>query len=127
MRTSSSKENDAKMYSCDQLQQYFGSDVWKNVIYKQMKQQTYLTIRQVLPLLKTTGQGFELFGFDYMMDDDLNVYLIEVNLDPDQSHSTNVTHDIVPKCINGIIDIVTRTTDDDDESTEFWDKLHEEQ
>ena len=143
LRTAKSKEKDAKMFSYEQLMHYYGEDVWKTIIYKQMKRQTYLTINEIVPLLKTTGKGFELFGFDYMLDDDLNIYLIEVNLDPDQSHSTNVTRNIVPKCINGIIDIVTNNTngalkkDDKNENTdvdnssnnslsEYWDKLESE-
>ena len=41
-----------------------------------------------------------------MLDEDLKAYLIEVNLDPDQSHSNSVTRDIVPKCIDSALKLV---------------------
>ena len=38
---------------------------------------------------------YEVFGFDIMIDELLNVYLIEINLSPDWTHSTKVTEKLV--------------------------------
>ena len=35
--------------------------------------------------------SFEVFGLDFMIDEDLGVWLLEANLTPDMSHSTQVT------------------------------------
>ena len=57
-----------------------------------------------------------------MLDEDLNAYLIEVNLDPDQSHSTVVTRDIVPKCIDSAVEIITEDSNiNDGQRNSFWD------
>ena len=37
----------------------------------------------------------EVLGFDIMIDELLNVYLIEINLSPDWTHSTKVTEKLV--------------------------------
>ena len=122
LRTSNSSTTDAKMLSCQQLIDHYGIDMWRNTIYKQLKEQSYFAIEQVLPLLTRTGKGFELLGFDYMLDEDLNAYLIEVNLDPDQSHSTVVTRDIVPKCIDSAVEIITEDSNiNDGQRNSFWD------
>ena len=47
-----------------------------------------------------------MLGFDFMVDKVFKVYLIEVNLDPDQSHSTSLTSQLVPVAVNSLIDIV---------------------
>ena len=122
LRTSNSSATDAKMLSCQQLIDHYGVDIWRNTIYKQLKEQSYFAIEQVLPLLTRTGKGFELLGFDYMLDEDLKAYLIEVNLDPDQSHSTVVTRDIVPKCIDSALEIVIEDSNiNDGQGNSFWD------
>ena len=123
LRTSNSSTNDAKMLSCQQLIDHYGVDLWRDTIYKQLKEQSYLAIEQVLPLLTTTGKGFELLGFDYMLDENLNAYLIEVNLDPDQSHSTVVTRDLVPKCIDSVIEILTEESNSG-QSNSYWDLVN---
>ena len=51
----------------------------------------------------STEQDFELFGYDFMIDDLFNVHLVEINLDPDLSHSTKVTKEIVPLCVESLL------------------------
>jgi len=37
----------------------------------------------------------EMFGYDFMVDTNLNVWLIEVNSSPSMEHSTHVTEKLV--------------------------------
>lgn len=44
---------------------------------------SYPSIDTNKPILKEKiSNQFELFGYDFMIDDDMNVYLIEVNTNP---------------------------------------------
>ena len=46
---------------------------------------------------------FELFGFDFLIDDKLNPYLIEVNVNPAIYTDTNVQKELLPKLVDDIV------------------------
>ena len=46
--------------------------------------------------MKRIGQAIEWLGFDFMIDVQFKVWLIEVNISPDVSHSTALTAKLVP-------------------------------
>ena len=45
--------------------------------------------------IKHRKNSYEVLGFDIMIDELLNVYLIEINLSPDWTYSTKVTEKLV--------------------------------
>jgi tubulin monoglycylase TTLL3/8 len=49
---------------------------------------------------------FELFGFDLMIDDDFNMWLIEVNSSPAMDYSTSVTERLVKLVLEDTIKVV---------------------
>jgi tubulin--tyrosine ligase like protein 10 len=48
---------------------------------------------------------FELFGFDFMLDDKLNPYLLEINCNPALFTDTLVQKEIMPKLVEDVCDI----------------------
>ena len=46
---------------------------------------------------------FELFGFDFLIDDNLNPYLIEINVNPALYTDTQVQKDLLPKLVDDIV------------------------
>ena len=49
---------------------------------------------------------FELFGYDFMIDDDFNTWLIEINSSPAMDYSTAVTERLVKKVLEDTIKVV---------------------
>jgi len=56
-----------------------------------MKDVTIRTLQCASDKLRCRQQDFEVFGFDFVLDIDFNVWLLEVNTSPDLSPSTAVT------------------------------------
>lgn len=46
---------------------------------------------------------FELYGVDYMLTEDLQPWLIEINSSPCMSPTTSVTARLCPQCLEDII------------------------
>ena len=46
---------------------------------------------------------FELFGFDFLLDDNLSPYLIEINTNPALYTDTQVQKDLLPKLVDDIV------------------------
>ena len=49
---------------------------------------------------------FELFGFDFLLDEDFRIWLIEVNFNPFLGTPNEYMRELVPKMINDLIKIV---------------------
>ena len=46
---------------------------------------------------------FELFGFDFLIDSELNPHLIEINTNPALYTDTQVQKDLLPKLVEDIV------------------------
>lgn len=52
------------------------------------------------------GMPFEMFGYDIMVDDDFNCWLIEVNSSPAMDYSTDVTERLVKMVLEDTVKVV---------------------
>ena len=64
---------------------------------------------------KNRNYCFEIFGYDFMMDDEKNVYLIEINTNPGLEISSEIIEKLVPR----MIDDALRLTVDEIFETEY--------
>jgi hypothetical protein len=59
-------------------------------------------------MVEQRDKSFEWLGLDLMVDDELRVWLLELNVSPDVSHSTAVTACMAPAATKGILDCELR-------------------
>lgn len=50
--------------------------------------------------------NFELFGYDFMIDEDLKVWLIEVNINPYLGQPNEHTKKVLPQMVDELLEIV---------------------
>ncbi|XP_037960571.1 tubulin glycylase 3B-like [Teleopsis dalmanni] len=81
-------------------------DLWKRQIIPRIRA---IIVSIVTASLKETDlipNTYELFGCDFMLDQDYFPILIEINSSPDLTHSTHVTAAVCPKVLTDLVKVV---------------------
>jgi tubulin monoglycylase TTLL3/8 len=81
-------------------------DVWEEVIEQKIKDCIVNTLSSVQDTFDYKKGCFELFGFDIMIDDEFNAWLIEVNSSPAMDYSTYVTEKLVKSCLDDCCKVI---------------------
>ena len=91
-------EIEGDMWENEQFREYlkekFGRDCWPE-IQEKIKKIAIYALQCAKHKIKHRKNSYEVLGFDIMIDELLNVYLIEINLSPDWTYSTKVTEKLV--------------------------------
>lgn len=91
----------------DYLQEEYGYDVWEDKISENVKSIVCNSLESVQDMFENSkGIQFEMFGFDIMVDDNFNCWLIEVNSSPAMDYSTHVTERLVKMVLEDTIKVV---------------------
>ena len=102
-------EIEGDMWENEQFREYlkerYGKDHWPEIQDK-IKRIVILSLESAKHKLFHRKNNFETFGFDILLDDKLNVYLIEINSSPDWSYSTKVTEKLVKIASDDIMKVV---------------------
>ena len=97
------------MWEIEQFSEYlkkkYGRECWKE-IQEKIKKIVIFALESAKHKLFQRKNNFETFGFDIMIDDKLNVYLIEINAAPDWTYSTKVTEKLVKIASDDIMKVV---------------------
>ena len=84
------------MWYSSQLQDYlldtFKRDVWSEELLPNLHKVIINTIKAVQDKLEPQKSAMELVGFDIMLDDAFNPWLLEVNSSPTMEYSTVSSH-----------------------------------
>eukprot|EP00931_Biecheleriopsis_adriatica_P008723 TRINITY_DN109867_c0_g1_i1.p1 TRINITY_DN109867_c0_g1~~TRINITY_DN109867_c0_g1_i1.p1 ORF type:complete len:727 (+),score=127.89 TRINITY_DN109867_c0_g1_i1:56-2236(+) len=91
------------------LQEEFGSDVWTDRLLPAMKRIVLASISSVQEALAEPGTSscsFQLLGYDFLVDTDLNVWLLEVNGSPLMQPSCPITERLCGACLQDLVRVV---------------------
>ena len=102
-------EIEGDMWEIEQFKEYLkqreGKDVWPDIQSK-IKKIVIYALQCAKHKIMRRKNAFEILGFDIMIDELLNVYLIEINLSPDWTYSTKVTEKLIKIASEDIVKIV---------------------
>jgi len=103
------------MWRMDEFQAYLheevGWDVWEEKIKDSIKNCVINTLESVQDMFECKKGCFELFGYDFMIDDEFNAWLIEVNSSPAMDYSTEVTERLVKMVLEDTVKVVVDYAD----------------
>lgn len=78
-------------------------DIWENTIYLGMKKSIIGVMISCQDSMSSSKNCFELYGCDFVLDEEYRPWLIEINSSPDLTATTPVTAKI---CSNALTDLV---------------------
>eukprot|EP00826_Nyctotherus_ovalis_P041800 TRINITY_DN4253_c0_g3_i4.p1 TRINITY_DN4253_c0_g3~~TRINITY_DN4253_c0_g3_i4.p1 ORF type:complete len:230 (+),score=53.12 TRINITY_DN4253_c0_g3_i4:475-1164(+) len=93
---------DGNQLSFAHFNDYLGGGIFEETMVPQMKQlviRSLLSVRRKLNPRRSEAQ-FEIFGYDFMIDSDYHVWLIEVNTNPCLEESSSLLQTFMPRMIN---------------------------
>ena len=82
-----------------------GKDLWER-IERQLKQLSVYAMHSAQESIDNKPGCFEWFGMDFMVDTNLNCWMLECNVSPDLSTGTVVLDRLVPEAMKGVWDLV---------------------
>jgi len=88
------------------LRKEFGSDVWTDKILPSMKRiviASLLSVQEAMTREPSCSCCFQLVGYDFMVDSDLSVWLLEVNDIPMLHASGPVTERLCDACLSEVV------------------------
>ena len=99
------KKFEGDMWTCFNFEKYIKADKWKE-LHEKIKNAVICSFYSAHHEIKQRANSHELYGYDFMIDEDLNVYLIEVNASPAMDYSTKITEKLVKEMVKDLIKIV---------------------
>ncbi|EQC40556.1 hypothetical protein, variant 1 [Saprolegnia diclina VS20] len=92
--------------------------LWESTLRPAMQFACAEALASVATKLRRVGEGFEWLGLDFLIDETFRVWLLEVNVSPDVSHSTATTAALVPPATRDLLALVLRQ-----DETRGWRRL----
>lgn len=95
------------MWDCQSFQAYLRTigmaNMWTERIYPGMQRALIGAMLASQDTMDRRANTFELFGADFMISEDCQPWLIEINASPDLSASTSVTARLCTECMEDVI------------------------
>lgn len=102
---------DGNMWFIEQLQSHFvqtyGRDIWSEEIEQKCKDIIIHSLQAVQDCIDNRKGSMELLGYDVMIDDTFNPWLIEVNSSPTMEFSTGVTKALAQNVMESVVKVIS--------------------
>ncbi|ELT93313.1 hypothetical protein CAPTEDRAFT_177724 [Capitella teleta] len=119
---------DDNMWTSDQFVDHLrrkGLDSeWFELTVPGMKQAIISTLLCTQEFIETRKSAFELYGADFMMTDDMQPWLLEVNSSPSMSQSTRATEKLVDMVLEDTVKVVLDRRDDKQANTGCFEMIY---
>ncbi len=96
---------DNNIVSTELLAKTIGKDEFA-AVQQSMSRTAVQCALSVQDVVEHADNRFELFGYDFLVDDALNTWVIEVNCSPTMEHSSDVTSRMVPDALKGMVGVL---------------------
>ena len=94
------------MWDQKQFSAHIGHNNWDSMQQK-MIEIIILSIKSCEDTVAARKNSFELVGYDFMVDESYNPWLIEVNMSPAMDYSTKVTEVLVKRVLTDTVKVIT--------------------
>jgi tubulin monoglycylase TTLL3/8 len=102
---------DGNMWFIEELQSYLiqkhGTDIWNEKIKPRWHEIVTYSLQAVQDMLDSRKGSMEMFGYDIMVDEQFNSWLIEVNSSPTMEYSTGVTKELAQKVMESVVKVIS--------------------
>ena len=99
------KNFEGDMWTCFDFAKYIGQEKWEE-IHEKIKNAIICSFYAIHQEIFQRTNSHELYGYDFMIDENYNVYLIEVNASPALDYSTKITEMLVKDMVKDLIELV---------------------
>ena len=79
---------------------------WEDYFLPQIDSIVKATLQQMTDVIDNRPNSFELFGFDFVVDKDLKIWLIEVNMSPACSERQPWLSDMLKDMADGVTNMI---------------------
>lgn len=120
------------MWSVDQFKEYLKEnnkeeeDIYEKIIKPQINDIVIKSLQSCQGLIEERKMTYEMFGFDFMIDSNYHVWLIEINSSPDLSYSTYLTEKYVKEGIPTLMNIALYSPDQKKKINQYQRKIGDE-
>ena len=83
-----------------------GAAAWETRIKPAMINAVVSSLKCAVDMIENRKNSFDVYGYDFVLDDDLRPWLLEINASPSMEHSTPVTAELCPQAIDDTIKVV---------------------
>ena len=98
--------------------------IWDAIIFPKIQDMIKQTLLCSQGNMVEREHSWELFGYDFMIDDNYSPWLIEINSSPSCEYSTSTTSKFVPGALKGVLKIVLDNIQNKNQ-VDGWIKIHE--
>jgi tubulin monoglycylase TTLL3/8 len=93
------------MWSMAEFANHIGEDRWKT-IQERIKDIVVWSIKSCEGGISARRNSCELVGYDFMIDEQLNPWLIEINMSPAMDYSTQITKRLVKSVMQDTVKVI---------------------